>query len=173
MTISSSSLSLPFLTSGSRTCVDTFHGYSHNYGCQDTNHLNVIKCAGLEDFGMMEHIFSMSNQLASVTCYTSTYICRLSIDAFFQQWDEDHYLNLGQILHRNYSQALQIIQDETEVIEQAKQSLGINDQDLARWKIEQSEYLKNCHKEPEWDMLAFAYVELLQKLRALRYVEGM
>ena len=118
----------------------------------------------------MEH---MSNQLASVTRYASAYTRRLSIDAFFRQWDEDRYLNLGQTLHRNYSQALQIIWDETEAIEQAKQSLGINDQDLARWKIEQSEYLKNCNKEPEWDTLAVAYVELLQKLRALRYVEGM
>ncbi|KIM53540.1 hypothetical protein SCLCIDRAFT_31813 [Scleroderma citrinum Foug A] len=54
-----------------------------------------------------------------------------------------------------------------EAIEQAKQSLGISDQDLTRWKNEQSEYLKNCHKEPEWDMLAVAYVELLQKLTAL------
>ena len=59
-----------------------------------------------------------------------------------------------------------------EAIEQAKQSLGISDQDLTRFKHEQSEYLKNCHKEPEWDMLTVAYVELLQKLTALRYVEN-
>ncbi|KAI5984616.1 hypothetical protein EDD15DRAFT_2390391 [Pisolithus albus] len=125
--------------------LDAFHGYSHNYSCQDTNHPNVIEGAGLEDFGMMERIFSMSNQLAS-----------------------DRYLNLGQTLHRNYLQALQIIRDETEAIEQAKRSLGVSDQDLTRWKIEQSEYLKSCHKEPEWDALAVAYVELLQKMRAYR-----
>lgn len=80
VTIGSSSLSSRFLTSGSCTCVDAFHGYSHNYGYQDTNHPNVIKGAGLEDFGMMEH---MSNQLASVTRYASAYTRRLSIDAFF------------------------------------------------------------------------------------------
>ncbi|KAI6038055.1 hypothetical protein EDC04DRAFT_2570428, partial [Pisolithus marmoratus] len=85
-------------------------------------------------------------------------------------WDEDHYLNLGQTLHRNYLQALQIIQDKIEAIEQAKWLLGVSDRDLMRWKIELSEYLKSCHKEPEWDALAVAYVELLQKLRAYQYV---
>ncbi|KAI6015947.1 hypothetical protein EDC04DRAFT_2870426 [Pisolithus marmoratus] len=146
--------------------LDMFHSYLHNYGFQDTNHPNVIEGTGLEDFGMMECIFSMSNQLAPVTHYASPYTCWLAIDAFFRQWDEDHYLNLGQTLHRNYLQALQIIRDEMEAIEQAKWSLGISDQDLTRWKIKQSVYLKSCHKEPEWDVLAVAYVELLQKLKA-------
>ena len=109
VTIGSSSLGTWFLTSGSHTCVDAFHGYSHNYGCQDTNHPNMIEGTGLEDFSVMECIFSMSNQLASITHYASAYTHQLAINVFFQQWDEDCYLNLGQTLQRNYLQALQII----------------------------------------------------------------
>ncbi|KAL4079175.1 hypothetical protein J3A83DRAFT_4356133 [Scleroderma citrinum] len=147
--INSTSLSSKFWALKSCMCIDAFHGYSHNYG------------SGLEDFETMEYIFSILNQLASITCYSSPYTHQLAINAFFRQWNEDCYLNLGQTLYRNYAQVLQIIQDETEAIEQAKISLGVSSEDLASWR--------NCHKESDWDTHAIAYVELLQKLRALKY----
>jgi hypothetical protein len=106
-------------------CVDAFHGYMHNYACQDQNHSNGIEGTGLKDFGTMEHIFSSSNQLASVICYASAYKHRLFIDAFFTQWDKDRYLNLGQMLYKNYVQALKITTNETLALDHTKQSLGI------------------------------------------------
>ncbi|KAG1751475.1 uncharacterized protein EDB91DRAFT_1045516, partial [Suillus paluster] len=86
--IATSSLSSKFAASNSYMCMDVFYGYMHNYAYQDQNHPNVIKGTGLEDFGTMEYIFSLSNHLASVIHYASTY--------------KDRYLNLGQMLYRNY-----------------------------------------------------------------------
>ena len=72
-TILSSSLGTRFQESGSRTCVNAFHGYSHNYQCQCKNHPNNITGMGLEDLETLERVFSSSNALASVTRYVSAY----------------------------------------------------------------------------------------------------
>lgn len=53
-TILSSSLGPKFQDSGSRTCVNAFHGYSHNYECQCKNHPNNIAGVGLEDLETLE-----------------------------------------------------------------------------------------------------------------------
>ena len=48
-TILSSSLGSQFQESASRTCINAFHGYSHNFQCQCKNHPNNITGMGLED----------------------------------------------------------------------------------------------------------------------------
>jgi hypothetical protein len=68
-TILSTSLGAKFQESGSQTCVNTFHGYSHNYECQCKNHPNNIAGIGLEDLETLEQVFSSSNALAAVTQY--------------------------------------------------------------------------------------------------------
>ena len=72
-TILSTSLGNKFRESGSRTCVNAFHGYSHNYACQCKNHLNNITGMGLEDLETLEHVFSSSNSLAAVTRLASVF----------------------------------------------------------------------------------------------------
>ena len=72
-TLDSSSLSNEFQGTSSRCCVNTFHGYSHNYSCQVRNHLNNIEGMGLEDLEGMERIFSGSNQLATMIQYATAY----------------------------------------------------------------------------------------------------
>ncbi|KAG1781307.1 hypothetical protein EV702DRAFT_1177559 [Suillus placidus] len=144
-TIATSSLSSKFAVSNSRMCVDAFHRYTHNYACQDQNHPNGVEGAGLEDFGTMERIFSSSNQLAS-----------------------NRYLNLKQMLYKNYVQALKITTNETLALDHAKQSLGINDNDVRNWRAEQTQYLEMCGQESAWDVHTVAYVELLQKLQAAK-----
>lgn len=72
-TILSTSLSAKFLESGSRTCVNVFHGYSHNYTCQCKNHLNNIAGVGLEDLETLEWVFSSSNALVAVMWHALVY----------------------------------------------------------------------------------------------------
>lgn len=72
-TILSSSLGTRFQESGSRTCVNAFHGYSHNYQCQCKNHPNNIAGMGLEDLETLERIFNSSNALAVVTQWALAY----------------------------------------------------------------------------------------------------
>ncbi|KAJ3964386.1 hypothetical protein EV361DRAFT_974213 [Lentinula raphanica] len=111
-TIDRSSLGPEFKAKECRTCVNAFHGYSHNAACQQVNHPNNIVGMGLEDLETLERIFSLSNQLASVTRYMSSYRRRLFIDLFFQQWDREKYQSLATFLHNNYVQALKIVDED-------------------------------------------------------------
>ena len=166
-TILSTSLGAKFRESGSRTCVNAFHGYSHNYKCQCKNHPNNIAGMGLEDLETLERIFSSSNSLAAVTRYASAYRRRLFIEMHFRQWDEDKYLNLATMLRNNYYQALEIINKDGSAVDEAKQSLGVTDGDLDLWKAEEEEYFQTLGHEPADRVHAIAYVEQLQKLREL------
>lgn len=166
-TILSSSLGAKFQESGSRTCVNAFHGYSHNYACQCKNHPNNIVGIGLEDLETLERVFSSSNALAAVTRHASAYRRRLYIEMHFKQWDEDKYFNLATMLRNNYYQALDIINNDGRAVEEAKRSLCVTDEDLESWKIEQEEYFSTLGDEPENKVRAIAYVELLQKLKQL------
>ncbi|KAG1781303.1 hypothetical protein EV702DRAFT_962685 [Suillus placidus] len=78
-----------FMEKQSHLCIDTFHGYVHNYICQTQHHPLDIEGTGLEDFSVAEHIFSASNALASVICYASPYCYHVFLDLFFKQWDKD------------------------------------------------------------------------------------
>jgi hypothetical protein len=69
------------------------------------------------------------------------------------------------MLYRNYIQAHQIIDAQQITVREAKTSLGISDNDIKTWSLEQSHYLATAGHEAEWDIHAIAYVELLQKLR--------
>ena len=166
-TILSTLLGTKFRESGSRTCVNAFHGYSHNYKCQCKNHPNNIAGMGLEDLETLEWVFSSSNALAGVTRYASAYRRRMYIELHFKQWDEDKYSNLATMLRNNYHQALDIIKNNGRAVNEAKRSLGATDEDLESWKVEQEEYFLVLGDEPESKVRAIAYVELLQKLRQL------
>lgn len=166
-TILSTSLGARFHDSGSRTCVNAFHGYSHNYACQCKNHPNNITGIGLEDLETLKRVFSSSNALAVVTQHASAFWRRLFIEMHFKQWDEDKYTNLATMLRNNYYQALDIIKNDGRAVEEAKRSLGVTDEDLESWKIKQEEYFLTLGDEPESRAHAIAYVELLQKLRQL------
>ncbi|EIW84255.1 hypothetical protein CONPUDRAFT_49671 [Coniophora puteana RWD-64-598 SS2] len=167
-TIRHSSLASRFVSSGSRMCVDAFHGYAHEYSCQDAFHPTGITGAGLDDFGVMERIFSCSNEVAPVTRHASAYNRRLFIDVFFTQWDQDRYLNLGNYLYRSYKRAVNILADENVALAHAKSSLQVSDEDLRTWRAEQTHYLRSVGEEAEYDIHAVAYVEALQKLRDSR-----
>jgi hypothetical protein len=133
-------------------------------------HPNIIEGIGIEDLETLERVFSASNALASIIRFATAYQHRLFINMFFKQWDADKYLNLGNMLYENYQQALQIIGDESPLVEEAKVSLNIKDGELEVWQAEEAQYFSQLGKEPEWDIHAMAYVEMLQELRQLEYV---
>lgn len=169
-TVASSTLAAQAHAQSLRFCVNAFHGYSHSYSCQVKNHPNIISGMGLEDLETLERVFSSSNQLAAVVRYSSAYRRRLAIDAFFQQWDEDKYSNLGIMLLNNYKQALRILGEESLALEEAKKTLGIQPGDLEKWQDEEAAYVAELGKESDADLVAVAYVELLQQLNELEFV---
>jgi hypothetical protein len=167
-TVASSSLSDEFTLKQYRLCVNAFHGYLHNAKCQKANHPNVIEGTGLEDLETMERIFSSSNQVAALTRHGSAYNRRVYIDMFLKNWDADKYRNLGIMLYNNCKQALDIINCESFKLTEAKVSLGISDADLESWQADEAIYFKTVGKEPQYDLHAVAYIDLLQELRELQ-----
>lgn len=142
-TVLASSLGEAFRAKNCTICVNAFHGYTHAYLCQLTNHPNVIVGAGLEDFETMERIFSASNELAPITRYTTAFRRQLLIEFYFKQWDQDKYLNTGKFILNNYRQALDIINRDTVVLSNALRSNSIPEPRLDEWEAEEREYFQN------------------------------
>lgn len=167
-TLKNSSISAAFEACRSHVCVNAFHGYSHSYPCQLSNHPNVTEGMGIEDLETLERVFSSSNQLASVTRYASAFRRILLINFYFRQWDEEKYTNLGLFLYNNYIQALDIIQTKKHVVEESMSSMKLSYEDLEKLKKEEHQYFENLKDESPWDLHAIAYVEALQDLRTTR-----
>ena len=165
VTIKNSSLGREFKEKQCRTCVNAFHGYAHNAFCQQTHHPLNILGMGLEDLETLERLFSASNQLASITRYMSPYRRRVFIDLFLQQWDCEKYQNLATMLHNNYVQALDIIENEVPSFEADLQALHITEEDLETYLANETCHLQTLGSETEEDLHAAAYVELLRKYR--------
>ncbi|THU88290.1 hypothetical protein K435DRAFT_821707 [Dendrothele bispora CBS 962.96] len=166
-TIKSSSLAPQFNKRNCRTCVNAFHGYSHNFLCQLFFHPINIPGMGLEDLETLERVFSSSNQLASITRYATAYRRRVLIDLFFHQWDEEKYCNLANMLYNNYIQALTAIQEEGQELAEGLATLGLTAEDLEKYFDDESQHFQSLGTETEEDLHAVAYVELLQNYREI------
>ncbi|KAJ3717729.1 hypothetical protein C8R42DRAFT_610832 [Lentinula raphanica] len=166
-TITNSSLGEEFKARDCRTCVNAFHGYSHNAVCQQSNHPLNITGMGLEDLETLERFFSCSNQLAAVTRYMTPFRRRMFIDMFLQQWDRDKYQNLATMLHNNVIQALEIIENDGQALQADLDAKGLSFQDLEAFFQDESNHTQELGKETEADLHAVAYVELLQEYRDL------
>lgn len=156
------------MSRGCRSCVNAFHGYTHNYACQCKHHPNVIEGMGLEDLETLERIFSQSNHLASVTRYASPYRRRLYIDQYFQQWDDEKYANISQHIYDRLVQAAEIINTEAVPLAESMAATGVDLDTVKRWYDEEREYFENLGKELPWDVHAMAYVEALQALQGMK-----
>ncbi|THU85589.1 hypothetical protein K435DRAFT_822380 [Dendrothele bispora CBS 962.96] len=150
-----------------RTCVNAFHGYTHNIICQQHNHPLSIPGMGLEDLETLERVFSSSNQLASITRYMNAYRRRVFIDVYFRQWDREKYQNLARTIHNNYVQALDIIEDDDEAVQTMLKELQLTEKDLETYFEDEVNHFRDLGTELEEDVHAVAYVELLQKFRTL------
>ena len=135
--IKHSSLGPEFECRGSRSCVNAFHGYTHNYACQTQHHPNVIDGIGLEDLKTLEHVFSASNNLATITCYATPYRWRISIAEYFHHWDNEKYANLSQYIHDNLVQAADIIDSESVPLADEMDHQKVSLDDLERCKDEE------------------------------------
>ncbi|KAF7799883.1 hypothetical protein EIP86_011125 [Pleurotus ostreatoroseus] len=169
-TVNNSSLGPKFREKQARLFVNAFHGYSHNYKCQLKFHPSVIQGMGLEDLETMERIFSATNRLAPVTRYMTRYRRSLFIETYLQQWDDEKYANLGTFILNNFRQAIKVIKEEGYWLASEMRNRGITDAQINQWEEKQEAFFANIDKEPNYDVHAVAYVELLDELRTLNDV---
>ena len=166
-TVLKSKLGKTFEESGSRFCVNAFHGYSHSYKCQVDYHPNCIIGLGLEDLETLERIFSGSNQLAPIIRYASPFRRHVHIDLYFTQMDHEKYGNIGMMLYNNYKQALGIVATEP-ALDATLQELEITKEDLATFETEERQYFATLRDEDPKNLHAIAYVEALQDFAKAR-----
>ncbi|KAF6756492.1 hypothetical protein DFP72DRAFT_1066840 [Ephemerocybe angulata] len=169
-TIKSTTLGKRFTESGSRCCVNAYHGYAHNFACQCLNHPNNIVGCGIEDLETMERFFSASNATSAVIRHASKYRRRLYLDLHLGQNDRDKYASLGLMLRNNYQQALKIISDGVPVLDAILLEIGATRGNLDTWQSEQAQYFATLGREPEEDIHKVAYVELLKELEVAEKV---
>ncbi|KAG6835638.1 hypothetical protein H0H93_016291 [Arthromyces matolae] len=162
-TISTTSLAESFANQQCRCCVNAFHGFTHNYLCQLYHHPNNIVGMGLEDLETLERVFSSSNGLGSITRYMTAFRRRMFIDLHFQQWDAEKYANLATMLHQNYVQALHIIENNDIDVGEVLRLKGLTEDNLVSFIEDERTFFSTLGKEPDDDLHAIAYVELLHE----------
>ncbi len=118
---------------------------------------------GLENLETMERIFSSSNQLAPITRYASPYRRRVLITLFFDQWDQERYTSICEILYNNYRQALEIISEKTPALQEALEALKISAESLEVYEHEERDYFINLKDKDPADLREIIHVEALQK----------
>ncbi len=123
---------------------------------------------GLEDLETVECIFSASNQLASITRYASPYCQCALIALFFDQWDQERYASIGEMLYNNYRQALGLIEDKVPALQEAMDALQISEHDLDVYKCDERLYFTNLQNEDPTDLADIVYAEALQKYWATK-----
>ena len=76
---------------------------------------------------------------------------------------------IGHFLLNNYKQALEVIHDMPIRIATLTSEQLITDVQFTQWLEDERLYLESRKSEPEADMLAMEYVQLLQKYYDTRY----
>jgi hypothetical protein len=143
--------------------IPAMHGYAHNRKCQLTYHPRYKKGAGLEDFETCERFFSLSNNCAGITRYTTAFHRLQLLDNHFSDSDDSRRLSLGKFIFNNYQDALQRIQK----IELTFTQLGLREKLLdgtyEQYLQEETLFLSSLSLEPLEDQSRFHYIEALDR----------
>ncbi|KAG2151480.1 hypothetical protein DEU56DRAFT_869083 [Suillus clintonianus] len=151
------------------TClVGAFHGHAHKRLCQLYHLATYVTGLRLEGLETCERTFSKSNALASMLRYASVFHRQQLIATYFEHNNEyEVYPSLGNFLHNNYKQALNILSDGEINLKKLMQDIHIPDESVfERWLQEERDYLHGLHSEPEHETLQMEYWQKLTNLAA-------
>ncbi|KAI0323191.1 hypothetical protein GY45DRAFT_1265025, partial [Cubamyces sp. BRFM 1775] len=147
--------------------VPAFHGHSHNRPCQVNWHPLYTPGVGKEDFEGCERCFSESNALAPGTRLSTAFHRHQAIEQFFGFWSDQKHAESGKFILDNYRQALDIIKDDTAVLELLCKQLGIGPSDFEQYLQDEQKYYTSRRVEPPEVAAELDYVESLHRLRSL------
>ncbi|KAG8939000.1 hypothetical protein FRC04_007139 [Tulasnella sp. 424] len=160
-----------FVASQSRFAVPAFHGWAHGRLCQLQTHIRSSEGFGLEDVETCERIFSALNGIASALRHSSKFTRHRFIAAHFENWNQEMQerlatfaMGLGHCLLTKYKAAVATLSAEKRVIEEYKAAHHLSNATIEGWIEDERKYLKELQAEPEYDVNAIHYVQLLDKL---------
>jgi Kyakuja-Dileera-Zisupton transposase len=96
------------------------HDYAHNRTCQLYHHPKYITGTGIEDFEGCERFFSLSNNCAGITRYTTKFHRLQLLHTHLSDSDFARRLSIGKFIHDNYEESLRRISKLSETFTQLK-----------------------------------------------------
>jgi hypothetical protein len=144
------------------------HGYAHNRACQLSHHPKYVDGTGIEDFEVCERFFSLSNNCAGVTRYTTSFHRRQILDTHFRDSDDARRLAIGKFIYQNYVECSKRISRISETFKQLGAEDLVHDGTYARYYQEEKEALSTLATEPLEDQARFKYVAALERFWAAR-----
>ena len=96
VTLANSSVGKRATQAGLRCIVPSFHGHSHNRGCQVNWHPRYVEGAGIEDFEGCERFFHRSNDQAPGTRLATPFHRHQAIAQHVMFWGEDKHAESGE-----------------------------------------------------------------------------
>ncbi|TBU29313.1 hypothetical protein BD311DRAFT_661455, partial [Dichomitus squalens] len=137
------------VAAGVQLVVPTFHGHSHNRGCQ-VNYLPLYaEGTGKEDFEGNERFFSFSNGIAAATRLSTPFHRHQSIAQLVQFWSYAKHAETGNFIFQNYKQALEIIANDSAAFAELATRLKITGADCEDYLQQEREYLEKRKQEPK------------------------
>lgn len=141
-----------------RFIVPSMHSYAHNRGCQLSHHPLYSEGCGIEDFEMCERFFSVSNNCAGITRYTTPFHRHQLLDTHFSDHDQSRRNQLGRFIYQKYKE----VGDRIETLTDSFRTMGL--EDSVRNKVyetyleEERSHLNALKTEPPADSATFNYV---------------
>jgi hypothetical protein len=118
---------------------------------------------GMEDFEVCERFFSLSNNCAGITRYTTAYHRRQILDTHFRDSDEARKLAIGKFIYNNYRDALTRISKITETFQTLELVDLVEKGTFADYLREEREALFSLSLEPLEEQAQFNYITALNK----------
>ncbi|KAG8988699.1 hypothetical protein FRB94_000480 [Tulasnella sp. JGI-2019a] len=141
--------------------IPAMHGYAHNQACQLNHHPNYTAGTRLEDFETCKRTFASSNGCARTMQHATAFHQHQTIDMHYHHWDNEKYASLGTFMLNNYRQALHIISEHGNLMQQVLTTLCLSGIDFQCFLHKEALCLSGLKKELEVDTIHVAYVQAI------------
>ncbi|KAL0057518.1 hypothetical protein AAF712_015839 [Marasmius tenuissimus] len=141
--------------------VPAFHGHAHNRKCQCQWHPQYIPRVGIEDFEGCKRTFSLSNNLASTTRLATLFHRQQAILEHFDFNDDDKHALSGNFIYQNYREALERLQEDEPLFEDACHKYGLSPVACKAFLIKEREYFQTVMEESPETIQVLDYAETL------------
>lgn len=145
-----------------RFVIPAMHGYAHNRRCQIDHHPKYTKGCGLEDFETCERFFSLSNNCAGITRYTTTFHRHQLLDTHFHDSDGARRLSIGKFIFNNYKDALDRINIVTKTFLGLKKMNNLSNNTYETYLTEEAALFDSRAFEHPKEQARFNYIEALE-----------
>ncbi|KAI5822913.1 hypothetical protein K523DRAFT_256164, partial [Schizophyllum commune Tattone D] len=150
-----------------RGVVPAFHGHAHNRGCQVSWHPMYAVGVGIEDFEECERTFCKSNELAGVTRMATSFHRRQQLVEHFDFHDMDKHAASGNFIYQNYRQVIERLASDQPALDLLRERTGTTAIDQENDLKDERLYLQGLRHEPDDEVMAADYIELLETLYKL------